>query len=73
MNIKQITPAALAIRMFGGVNALARDLDLDPAAVSRWQKNGTIPSYIQRKLLEIAWDKDIDITAEEIIFGKLDE
>jgi DNA-binding transcriptional regulator YdaS (Cro superfamily) len=38
------TPVELAIDMFGGVRKLARALGRDPAAVSRWQKSGVVPT-----------------------------
>lgn len=64
------TPVDLAISVFGGVRALARHLDCDPAAVSRWKRAGHIPATKQRKLLERAWERGVDITAHEVIFGR---
>ena len=32
--------------------------------------DGNIPSSMQRKVLETAWDRGIRITAHEIIFGR---
>ena len=66
-----MTPVELAIKKFGGVRSLARSINRDIAAVSRWQKGkGTIPTAVQRKLLQTAWDKGIDYSPYEIIFGK---
>ena len=56
--------------MFGGVRKLARALNRDPAAVSRWQKSGIVPTSVQRRLLEMAWERGIDITAHDIVFGR---
>lgn len=67
------TPVDLAVAAFGGVRALARILDCDPAAVSRWKKAGTIPHSKQRRLLERAWEKGVDITAHDLIFGREEE
>lgn len=64
------TPVELAIDEFGGVRKLARAIDRDPAAVSRWKRQGTVPTNLQRKLLEIAWERGIDITAHEMVFGR---
>ena len=65
------TPVQLAIAEFGGVRALARAIHRDPASVSKWQKgDGTIPTSIQRKLLEPAWDRGIQLSAHELIFGR---
>lgn len=68
--INHISPAGLAIDMFGGVRKLARALNRDPAAVSRWQKSGVVPTSVQRRLLELAWERGIDITAHDMIFGR---
>ena len=68
--VKQ-TPYEVLISEFGGVRPLARAINRDPASVNKWRKrDGTIPSSIQRKVLETAWDRDIRITAHEIIFGR---
>ena len=65
------TPVQLVIAEFGGVRALARAIGRDPASVSKWQKrDGTIPSSIQRKVLETSWERGMKITAHEIIFGR---
>ena len=65
------TPVQLAIAEFGGVRALARAIHRDPASVSKWQKgDGTIPTSIQRKLLETAWDLGYNLSAHSIIFGE---
>ncbi len=65
------TPYEVLISEFGGVRALARAVDRNPAAVNRWRKgDGAIPSSIQRKVLETAWDRGIKITAHELIFGR---
>jgi hypothetical protein len=68
--INHTSPVELAIDMFGGVRKLARALNRDPAAVSRWQKSGIVPTTIQRRLLELAWERGIDITAHDIVFGR---
>ena len=65
------TPVQIAIAEFGGVRALARAIHRDPASVSKWQKgDGTIPTSIQRKLLETAWDRGIELSAYDVIFGR---
>ena len=65
------TPGQLVIAEFGGVRPLARAIGRDPASISRWQKGDVnIPSSMQRKVLETAWDRGIEITAHEIIFGR---
>ena len=64
------TPYEVLISEFGGVRELARQVGRDAGSVSKWRKQGTIPSSIQRKVLETAWAKGIKITAHEIIFGR---
>ena len=65
-----MTPVEIAISEFGGVRKLARALGRDPAAVSRWKKQGTVPTTVQRMLLTTAWDLGLKITADDLIFGR---
>lgn len=64
------TPVDLAITRFGGVRKLARAIGRDPAAISRWKKSGTVPTSVQRKILEVAWERGVDMTAHDMIFGR---
>ena len=65
------TPVQLLIAEFGGVRALARAVHRDAASVSRWQKgDGLVPTSMQKKVLETAWDNNINISAHELIFGR---
>ena len=70
MNNTHITPVEIAITEFGGVRALARALNRDPAAVSRWKKAGTVPTTVQKTLLETAWERGIKMTAHDLVFGR---
>jgi hypothetical protein len=70
MTTQNTTPVELAIELFGGVRKLARMIDRDPAAVSRWRKAGAVPTSVQRRMLEVAWERGIDLTAHDIIFGR---
>lgn len=70
MDNTHLTPVQLAIQGFGGVRRLAKAIDRDPAAVSRWQRSGIVPSAAQKQLLEIAWERGIQLTAHDIIFGR---
>lgn len=67
MEPKKDSPAETLISKFGGVRPLARAIGRDPAAVSRWQKTGRIPSAIQRKCLDIARKLKIKLTALDLI------
>jgi len=66
------TPVQLLIAEFGGVRALARSVHRDAASISRWQKSGLVPTNMQKKVLETAWDNNINISAHELIFGRDD-
>jgi hypothetical protein len=63
-------PIEIIIAAFGGVRKFAREIGRDPAAVCRWRKTGSVPSAMQRKVLELAWEKGVSITAHEMIFGR---
>lgn len=64
-----MSPAELAIHAFGGVRALARFVDRDPAAVSRWRRTGLIPSGLLAQIYKATQAEGLDITAEELILG----
>ena len=66
------TPVQILIKEFGGVRVLARSVHRDAASISRWQKSGLVPTSMQKKFLETAWDNNINISAHELIFGRDD-
>ena len=68
------TPAATCIAAFGGVRALARALDRNPSSVGRWRKPkdeggsaGAVPSSLQGLILQIAHERGLPLTAEDLI------
>lgn len=72
-----ITPAEYVIYVFNGVRATARAVGRSPSTVSKWQKpkdqkghDGYVPSNVQRKILEVARERGLDITAKDLIFGR---
>lgn len=67
---RHLTPVQLAIELFGGVRKLARAIGRDSAAVSRWQKYGTIPTSAQIRVLQVAQEKGIELTAHDVIYGR---
>lgn len=69
MNTIHISPVDLVIDLFGGVRKLARAIGRDPAAVSRWKRSGVLPTSVQKKVLEKAWERGINVTAHDVIFG----
>lgn len=72
-----MTPADIVISRFEGARALARLLGRDPSSVHRWRMpaskgglDGRVPSALQLPLLELAQQRGIALTAEELISGK---
>lgn len=72
-----ISPAEHTIKQFGGVRALARALGRYPSTISRWQKSrdvdgceGRVPTSVQRKILEIARERGLDITPNDLVLGR---
>lgn len=70
-------PAEYAIHAFQGVRSLARALGRDPDQISRWKRpktsngcSGGIPKSAMKPILEAARCKGIDITAEDLLFGR---
>lgn len=63
------TPYELVISEFGGVRECARQIGRDAGSVSNWRKSGLIPTNIQKKVLERAWELNLNLSAHNIIFG----
>ena len=65
------TPLQVVIEEFGGVRALGRAISKDPSAISKWAKrHGCIPATEQKKVLQKAWELNLNLTPYSIIFGK---
>lgn len=62
------TRAGELIAAFGGVNALAREIGVDKAVVSRWPssgrrgKHGRVPPEYNAAILEAAQRRRVDVT-----------
>lgn len=69
---EHIDPVALVLRVFGGVCAVARIVDRDPSAVSKWQDRKRIPTSCQAALLDAARAQNLELNAEELIRGRDD-
>ena len=65
--LKKPSPVDLAIDAFGGVRSLARAVERDPAAVSRWQKKGLIPSGLHYRILALAREHDLAFQVEDLV------
>jgi len=64
------TPYELVISKFGGVRKCARQIGRDAGSVSKWSKTGLIPTGIQKKVLEKAWELGYELSPYNIIFGE---
>lgn len=76
MDTQIFTPADVVISKFGGVRPLARLLEKDPSTIHRWRMpaargglDGRVPSVAQQRLLELARERGISLTADELING----
>jgi len=65
-----MTPAETVILEFGGVRPLARLLDIDPAAVSRWKRSGYVPHIYYNEMLAMAKKQKIRLTCEDLVLGR---
>jgi len=72
-----LSPAAYVLMIFNGVRATARVAGRSPSSVCKWNKpkeqrgtNGLIPTKAQPILLDKARDLGLDLTAEDLIFGR---
>ena len=70
------TPADKVIELFGGVRPLARDLGRNPSSVVRWRKprseggtGGAVPTSMQGRILALARERGLGLTAEDLIQG----
>lgn len=62
------TPAKIVRKLFG-TRPLARLLGLTPDALLKWDRNGRVPSKHHERLLELAREKRLRLTAEMLISG----
>lgn len=77
MSKKHLSPAEIVINAFRGVNATARALGRKPSAISKWKKSrddrgcgGDVPARTHRLILERARADGLDVTAEDLIYGR---
>ena len=68
------TPADKCIAAFGGIRSLARALDRNPSSIVRWRRSkdeggsaGAVPSGLQGRILALAQERGLGITAEDLI------
>lgn len=74
----RLNPAEYVIHMFDGVRPLARAIRKSPATVCLWRKGrkgktsskGRIPSSSHKPILMEARSLGLDITPDDLIFGR---
>jgi hypothetical protein len=59
--------ASDVIEKFGGQSALARMIGKRPSTVQHWASRGTIPSQWHLRLLGLARERDIDLSAADLV------
>lgn len=64
-------PATILVEKFGGHKAVAQAIGVDVSRVYRWtySDDGAIPSRHLSKILQLAADRKIKITAKDLISG----
>lgn len=74
----KLNPAEYIIHIFGGLLKTARIIGRDHASVARWKTSierggtgGIIPSKAQQTIIKIAAEMGLDITASDLIFGRV--
>lgn len=66
----QLSPTEYVIYRFGGVRATARALEMGPSSVSKWKKKKHIPASKIPRILEKAKELQLDIRANDLIYGR---
>jgi len=72
-----LNSAEYVIKVFGGVRKAGIAIGRSASAVSKWNKpnsekgsDGRIPSIAQLAILKVAKRRGLDITPEDLIFGR---
>ncbi len=66
------TPAEYVLRVFGGPQKTAVALGMHRSSVHHWttRYRGRVPSKMQSKILSVAEERKLDITASDLIQGR---
>lgn len=74
---QHLSPAEYVIHVFRGVRATARAIGRSPSSISKWTsprdtqgRGGSVPGSVQKTILAKAKELDLDITADDLIFGR---
>mgnify|MGYP001596769150 FL=1 len=75
---RKVSPARLVATRFGGIRKLARELKIDPSAISKWirENGGAIPTTSRGRrenwhhiLIALFKREGLPLTTEELTFG----
>lgn len=76
--MKLLSPAEYVIYAFGGVRPAARAIGRDGGSVCAWKRSrakkgtdGRVPSKAQALILSVAKEREIDITPEDLVIGRM--
>jgi ribosomal protein L27 len=65
-----VTPGEILIEEFGSAAEAGRRLGVSRNAVTLWAHGGGISQFMMQKILEVARDEGLNITAEDLIHGR---
>ena len=72
-----LTPAEVVVRSFGGIIKTAKALDLPKQTVAYWfnpkkrkKQFGLIPTQLQKKIYLTAKEKNVHLSAKDLILGR---
>lgn len=75
--MRHLNPAQYVIKIFGGVKATARAVGRTPGAIIFWKhpkskggRGGNVPTIAQRIILKIALRDGLDITPQDLAYGR---
>lgn len=70
-----LTPAQYLIHTFLGLRRAARAVGIDPSNLCRWAQRpeGYIPAQVQLKVIKAAKERGVELTSDDIIYGKMIE
>lgn len=71
MEAVHLSPGEYAIKVFGGVRAMARAAQVVPSTAARWRKHpDRMHQRAQRNLIEAAVRAGLDLTPADLVLGR---
>lgn len=76
---RYLTPAEIAIKLFGGARPLSRSICHNDEVAFRWKRiksengngcGGQIPVKYIKRILEVARERGIDLTPNDLVMGR---